>query len=507
MSGFFVTESNPLDLHKGSLLAVARMSLSRDRRDKLSGFKFSQHPTSRERLVKSTNLNKRSAPEPRCLIRYGSVAIFYAFCAIVTLSRDQRQKIKICFSDYFYKKFMPSSEQLRVLLIFIIFSFANSATCFSMGSNQCDEASNCNRTRNLNLTVGESLLVSLEACTKAVSSVGAHYPQILVDDDPGMPNLAILSIPAFRNLTFKNALGLEYDGPEMYTTVNLSWQPGCSLDPERNRYDINFYAKNNGGSISTFLLRIYISYPEPIWVSNTTSISTRIGCPERITMVAKDRKLWTLQSNKYFSPFITVSKFRSIRNGVMSSIANLSGSSLSVADWAQQNGTLATFEWTPQRGQEAQNYMICFNLVDFCRYSSVQSICVNISVLKCQVCISSGQTLQSIAADYQTDFLSFYSANVAIQRPFRIPVGAVLNSGILYRVQLGDTLSAIADRFFTTKQSILGMNPDIAYAYSQGDAAMPGDRVCLSLPICEVQCKNGSSCSLSGYEVGGLAFV
>jgi hypothetical protein len=68
--------------------------------------------------------------------------------------------------------------------------------------------------------------------------------------------------------------------------------------------------------------------------------------------------------------------------------------------------------------------------------------------------------------------------NVAIQRPDRIPSGTVLNTGVYYKNQLGDTIAKLSDRFFTSELAILAMNPDSAASHS-GDSTVVGDRVCL----------------------------
>eukprot|EP00291_Cryptomonas_curvata_P024000 CAMPEP_0172163326 /NCGR_PEP_ID=MMETSP1050-20130122/7211_1 /TAXON_ID=233186 /ORGANISM="Cryptomonas curvata, Strain CCAP979/52" /LENGTH=355 /DNA_ID=CAMNT_0012833507 /DNA_START=154 /DNA_END=1221 /DNA_ORIENTATION=- len=349
------------------------------------------------------------------------------------------------------------------------------------------------------------MFLSLEACTKFSSSVRAGYPKIGYDEDPGMPNAASLSNPAFHNVTFRNALGLEYDGPEMYTAVNLTWQPGCFLDSQQKYYDIHFSATNYDG-IATYKLRIHIEYPQPNFVDpNISSITTRVGCSERIiTLVHQEG--WSVSQNQYYSPQIVLAVSSSFFNrpGKSIPVANLSGASFSVINLPEENRSLALFEWTPQRGQEAQDYIICINLIDFCAYTEVQSVCVNITVLKCQVCIARGETMQSVAANFNTDFLSLYTMNVAIQRPHRISSGTVLNTGVYYKVQLGDTLATLSSKFFTNEQAIFAMNPDIAASKYQSDSTVPGDRICLSVPVCSVQCAYGTTCSLQGVQTGGL---
>ena len=53
--------------------------------------------------------------------------------------------------------------------------------------------------------------------------------------------------------------------------------------------------------------------------------------------------------------------------------------------------------------------------------------CTNITVVKCQICMYDGHTLQSLAAEYQTDYLALYSMNVGIPNPDRCECGVCVN--------------------------------------------------------------------------------
>jgi hypothetical protein len=52
--------------------------------------------------------------------------------------------------------------------------------------------------------------------------------------------------------------------------------------------------------------------------------------------------------------------------------------------------------------------------------------------------VSGGQTLQAVAAEYRTDYLSLYSTNVNLENPDRVPQGTLINLGVMYRVKEGD---------------------------------------------------------------------
>jgi hypothetical protein len=95
--------------------------------------------------------------------------------------------------------------------------------------------------------------------------------------------------------------------------------------------------------------------------------------------------------------------------------------------------------------------------------------------------------MQSVAANVNTDFVSLYTMNFTIQRPHRIPSGTVLNTGVIFKIQLGDTIATLSDRFFTSEQAIFTMNPDIAASHSgDSESTVLGDSVCLTVPVCSV---------------------
>ena len=119
--------------------------------------------------------------------------------------------------------------------------------------------------------------------------------------------------------------------------------------------------------------------------------------------------------------------------------------------------------------------------------------------------------MRALAADYGTDFLSLYSANVGVRRPGRLSAGNVLNVGANYAIQVGDAnagLAALAARFFVTPAALLAANPDTAYYWGAGgDAAAlrTGDTVCVVLSVCSVRCGLGSECALDAAPLDGIA--
>jgi hypothetical protein len=51
--------------------------------------------------------------------------------------------------------------------------------------------------------------------------------------------------------------------------------------------------------------------------------------------------------------------------------------------------------------------------------------------------------MQSVAAEYRTDYLSLYTTNVNVENPDRIPQGTLINIGAMYRVKEGDRCADI----------------------------------------------------------------
>jgi len=111
--------------------------------------------------------------------------------------------------------------------------------------------------------------------------------------------------------------------------------------------------------------------------------------------------------------------------------------------------------------------------------------------------------------------------------------------GVLYRVKEGDTMANLATRFFTSVQQLLDVNPDVALRsgiltpFSRAaDLSLPamaswapdvltsddlpseltlyiapGDELCVVVPVCDVRCESGSTCTFSPFNErasGGL---
>lgn len=59
------------------------------------------------------------------------------------------------------------------------------------------------------------------------------------------------------------------------------------------------------------------------------------------------------------------------------------------------------------------------------------------------------------------DWLHVYTTNPHLKTPDWLEPYSVINTGVLYEVQKGEYVDFIAQKFLTSRKSILLMNPDI----------------------------------------------
>ena len=116
--------------------------------------------------------------------------------------------------------------------------------------------------------------------------------------------------------------------------------------------------------------------------------------------------------------------------------------------------------------------------------------CLAVKVQKCQYCAQEGDSLMSIAASFNSDWLHLYTANPTLRDPDHISAGTVVNTGVLYEVREGDYLALLADKFFTSADAILAVNPELP----GGAPLLEGSEVCILLPVCGIECEHGLDC-------------
>ena len=92
------------------------------------------------------------------------------------------------------------------------------------------------------------------------------------------------------------------------------------------------------------------------------------------------------------------------------------------------------------------------------------------------------------------DWLALFTANSRnpdVRRPADVSSFARINTGALYTVRSGDNVPLLAERFYTTVDSILSVNPEIT---SAEDTLSPGTELCVLPALCDVWCENSGNC-------------
>jgi len=151
------------------------------------------------------------------------------------------------------------------------------------------------------------------------------------------------------------------------------------------------------------------------------------------------------------------------------------------------------FCWKPVRGQEARTYRTCYTASDVygCH---VITRCVKVEVVRCKYCTQPGESLLNIGIDYNTDWLQLWGVNVDVKNPDHLYDFQLLNLGPVYQVRSGDSLADLADRFHTTVDEILSVNPDINQVTGDGK----GHNLKLGQPLCILP----GICTFTDYHLG-----
>eukprot|EP00285_Hemiselmis_virescens_P003695 CAMPEP_0173414134 /NCGR_PEP_ID=MMETSP1356-20130122/83720_1 /TAXON_ID=77927 ORGANISM="Hemiselmis virescens, Strain PCC157" /NCGR_SAMPLE_ID=MMETSP1356 /ASSEMBLY_ACC=CAM_ASM_000847 /LENGTH=388 /DNA_ID=CAMNT_0014376259 /DNA_START=95 /DNA_END=1261 /DNA_ORIENTATION=- len=331
-----------------------------------------------------------------------------------------------------------------------------------------------------------------------------YRPVLAPEEDPGMPNLAQMSDAVKTLVEYKNSANLTIDLPDFTESRTFTWTPHCE---QADTYRVLFSAKNVQGTV-TKPVQFTVLPPSPEIVAfDPSPIVTNVGCAVSISIDARESDP-TLRAlgNPNYSQNISVSYTRTERRGQVVQLGNtLEGASFQVLPAANAwDGVSARFDWVPVRGQEAFFYTVCFHVKDNCGITPELIACRNITVDKCRICLYGGQTLQTVAAEYGTDYLSLYTANVNVRNPDSLAQGTLINTGVMYRVQDGDSMYSIATTFFSSSPQILSVNPDLALILETGGDIFPNDRLCMLPPVCNVKCQAGT-CIQEGAPRLGIA--
>ena len=107
---------------------------------------------------------------------------------------------------------------------------------------------------------------------------------IEVDEDPGLPNVAVTNGPQISKDYFFAADNVtRLDRPEFTASLSISWVPTCV---QTRDYQVHLTAKNVQGSVTKrFHLSVVAPSPELIGFDESPLVS-RIGCPEKLTVVS-----------------------------------------------------------------------------------------------------------------------------------------------------------------------------------------------------------------------------
>jgi len=142
--------------------------------------------------------------------------------------------------------------------------------------------------------------------------------------------------------------------------------------------------------------------------------------------------------------------------------------------------------WRPTRGMENQVFHVCI-LLSGARgidpaIVAPERVCSTVLVTKCKVCTLPGDTLESIAKEYRTDWLQLWGANVLVDNPRNLADYGNVTIGPTYVTSKETELSNIvAGVFGMTMEGFLDVNPDLRGV----ETLSRGTPVCVLPPVCK----------------------
>ena len=145
--------------------------------------------------------------------------------------------------------------------------------------------------------------------------------------------------------------------------------------------------------------------------------------------------------------------------------------------------------------------VLCLRVADAGTGAFVRRVCsAPLRVLRCQFCARPGDTLRSVALEFDTDWLQLWGANVAVADPDALAAAAAgdadpaaaaagaaagyLNLGPVYRVSAPQPAPLLAAAFEVPLRTLLQMNPDLIPIQAAGRAVPAGADVCLVPAVC-----------------------
>ena len=149
-------------------------------------------------------------------------------------------------------------------------------------------------------------------------------------------------------------------------------------------------------------------------------------------------------------------------------------------------------QWTPAKGQEGQDYHLCFSAVGFTNTTQpamAQAIahadrrCFAVRVVRCMYCTVEGDTLETLAKFLGTSWMQLWGANSALGiMPSDLKAGTLITLGAVHLLPKDMMLQDLALQFATTEAAIRGLNPDLP---SDEHWAGMGRSVCIAPGVCD----------------------
>ena len=145
-------------------------------------------------------------------------------------------------------------------------------------------------------------------------------------------------------------------------------------------------------------------------------------------------------------------------------------------EWGYVKVHSLQIRWTPEMDMAGNARTFVAELL---RRGSCEYAQVRYSVDKCFYCISSSDSLQSLAYRHQTDWTQIWSSNRQLLSPDELLVGQRIRLGNLYLSQVGDTWTRLSSRFGMNMTTLQGLNPDLIPDLLNLSPLAAGSLVCL----------------------------
>jgi hypothetical protein len=156
-------------------------------------------------------------------------------------------------------------------------------------------------------------------------------------------------------------------------------------------------------------------------------------------------------------------------------------------------GVARVVRWTPQVGQEGQTFALCFRAMAPASPSNETAValseagaerrCFHVTVARCRYCAQGGDSLQSIAKLFRTDWIQLWGANARDGLgPDALEQGQAISLGTVHTVDAPVLFSEIAKQFATSEERLRLVNPGIPREQAWASA---GQELCILPGVCD----------------------